>query len=392
VRILLGFEDNVYADFKVMYEGYIEDLRVSEERFELQLNDKRKLLSRTIPTNTFNTTDYPSLHADNVDKTIPLCYGDLRNVPVICVNDAASAATYTFKICDTTHHPIKSIDAVYVEGGTARTSVAWAGTSLTNATFTLTSSQYKQDGDDVTVDLEGYASGGTLIENGLEVIRDILENYYSRPYTSLFYNTTAWASAESVAASIGYFIEEPKEGWKAIEEVCASLAGNFIVQDDGLYNFRSYDSTRPVDQTIEFEELLGDLEVFYNTNEVLSSVRVGYNRDWEAGTFREYLYNTDEATIADRFKAYNERKFETLLKSSTSAATFASAIMEISGDVRPILRVKTKMQSIDRELSDMVNVEYRTRNRAFTGVMSCEVIGKLVDLDNMTVELTLRKT
>ena len=391
VRILLGFEDNAYADFKTMYEGYLENLRVTEDRVELRLNDKRKLLSRTVPVNVFNKTDYPNLHDDDVDKPIPLAYGDLRGIPVTCVNRGASAASYTFKICDTTYRAITAIDAVYVEGGTARTSVKWSGTSLTDATFALTVGVYKYASDEVFADIQGYASGGTLLENGLEVIRDVLANHYNRPYTSTFYNTTGWGSAESVAASIAILIEEPTEGWKVIEDICASLAGNFIVQDDGLYNFRAYDSARAVDQTIEHEELLGPLEVLYDTEEVLSSVRVGYDRHWGDGEFREYLYNSTESIIADRFKAYNERTFETLLKSSTSAATFAATIMEISGGARPILRARTKLQSIDRELSDMVNVEYRTRNRAFTGTMSCEVIGKTVDLDAMIVELTLRK-
>lgn len=391
VRILLGFEDNAYADFKTMYEGYIEHLRLAEERFELDINDKRKRLSRTLPVNVFDATTYPDLSADDVNKPIPLAYGDLRNVPVKCTNPGLSAGPWTFKICDTTFHPIKSIDAVYVWGGTARTSVGWSGTSLTSASFSLTAGVFSAN-DEVFVDLQGYASGGTLIENGLEVLRDILANHFSYAYTSVFYNTSAWASAEAAAANIGILIEDPTEGWKVIEDISNTLAGNFIIQDDGRFTFRSYDASRPVDQVIAYHELLRDLEVVYDTTEILSSCRVLYNRDWDEEEFQEYLYNATEAVISDKFKAYNERSFETLLTASSSAQSFASAIMAISGDVRPILRALTGMQSIDRELSDMVNVDYRKKNRAFVGVMSCEVIGKTVDLDNMTVELTLRKT
>jgi len=391
VRILLGFEDNTYADFKTMYEGYLENLQLTEEIFELDVNDKRKQLSRKLPTEVFNTTTYPDLKAKNADKPIPLGYGTILNALVICTNEDGSTP-WSFKICDTTNHPIKSIDAVYVEGGTARTLVSVSSSDLSTATFTLTAGTYTAGSDTVTVDYKGYTTGGTLISNGVDIIRDILVNYFSKPYTNTFFNTTAWGSARTIAADIGIHIDEPKEGWEIIEDISYSLGGNFIVQDDGLFTFRSYDSGRGVDQTIKYWELLQDLAVAYDTDEVLTSCRIGYNKDWAENTYTHLLYNTSESIIADKFKTYRERTFDTLLTASGSATTFAENIMAISDDVRPILTVRTKMQSIDREISDMVNVEYKLENRDFVGTMSCEVIGKSVNLDDMTVELTLRKT
>lgn len=389
-RILLGFEDNTYAEFKTMYEGYVENLRLGEGTIDFEINDKRKALSRKIPTGVFDTTTYSDLDPDNANKPIPLAYGSLKNVPVICTNENGSSP-FTFKLCDTTYHSANTISAVYVEGSTARTSVTWSGTSLTNATFQLTAGTYTA-GDMVTCDFEGCSSGGTLIANGLDIIRDILSNYYNTPHTSTFYNLTAWASAQTTAAEVAIFINEPTEGWQIIEDVSYSLNGNFIVQDDGLYTFRAYDSTRTVDQTIRYFELLGELEVAYDTSEVLTSCRIGYNKDWTEGTYTEYLYNSTETIIQSKFKFYREKTFETLLTASGSAATYGANIMAISDDVRPILKAKTKMQSVDRELSDMVNVEYQLKNRSFVGTMSCEVIGKAVNLDDMTVDLTLRKT
>ena len=392
IRILLGFEDNAYTDFKTLYEGYIENLRLSEDVFEIEANDKRKALSRKLPTAVFDTTTYPNLKGENAGKPIPLGYGSIKNAPVICVNENGTTP-WTFKICDTTHRAITSVDAVYVKGGTARTSVAWSGTSLTLATFQLTAGVYTALKDEVTVDFQGYASGGTLITNGLEIVRDILTNHFARPYTATFYNTTAWDSAETVAADVAIFVNEVDEGWKIIEEISYSLHGNFIVQDDGKFTFRAYDAARAVDQTVYYWELLDQLlEVGYNIDEVLSSCRVGYAKDWAEKSFTTLVHNTEEVAVVDKFKFYREKTFDTLLTANGSAETFAAAIMAISADVRPIFRAKTKMQSIDRELSDMVNVQYKPENRAFVGWMSAEVIGKTVDLDAMTVELTLRKT
>lgn len=389
VRILLGFEDNAYADFKTMYEGYIENLRMNEDIFEIEANDKRKALSRKIPTAVFDTTTYPNLDPKNANKPIPLLYGACDNVIVICTNEEESSpASYSFKICDTTDRAITAIDTVRVNGVV----LSAATISLTAGTFTLSTANYAP-GKTVTADIRGYASGGTLISNGLEILRDILANQLSRPYGTTFYNTTAWASAESVAANIAIFIADAVEGWKVIEDISYSLHGNFIVQDDGKFTFRTYDATRPIDQTIAYWELLDDIfEVAYNTDEVLTSCRIGYDKNWDENIFTDLIHNPDEATIADKFKFYRERSFETLLTASGSATTFAEAIMAISDDVRPIFRARTKMQSIDRELSDLVSIEYKPENRDFLGWMTAEVIGKTVDLDAMTVELTLRKT
>lgn len=389
VRILFGFEDNAYADFKTMYEGYIENLRMNEDIFEIEANDKRKALSRKIPTAVFDTTTYPNLDPNNANKPIPLLYGACDNVPVICTNEEESSpASYSFKICDTTDRAITAIDTVRVNGVV----LSAATISLTAGTFTLSTTNY-EPGKTVTADIRGYASGGTLISNGLEILRDILTNHFSRPYGATFYNTTAWASAESVAANIAIFIADAVEGWKIIEEISYSLHGNFIVQDDGKFTFRTYDATRPIDQTIAYWELLDDIfEVAYNTDEVLISCRIGYDKNWDENIFTDLVHNPDETTIADKFKFYRKRSFETLLTASGSATTFAEAIMAISDDVRPIFKAKTKMQSIDRELSDFVSIEYKPKNRDFLGWMTAEVIGKTVDLDAMTVELTLRKT
>ena len=389
VRVLLGFEDNTYADMKTLYEGYLENVRVSEDVLELQVNDKRKALSRKVPPNVFDMTTYPNLKAENANKPIPLGYGVIKNAPVICTNENGTTP-WTFKIVDTTHRGITAIDAVYVEGGTARTSVVWDAGNLAAATFALTAGTYTATKDKVTVDFQGYASGGVLISNGLEIMRDILSTYYAKSYSGVFYNTTAWGSAEAVAADIGLLVHEPTEGWKLIEEISYSLRGNFIVQDDGLFTFRAFDSTRATAQSIAYTELLGDLEVAYNTDELLSSCRVGHTKDWEKKTHTELLYTTGEAEIAEEYKLYRERTFETLLTAAGSAGTFAAGIMEIAGAARGLFRVRTKLQSVDREISDIITVAYRGPNRAFVGTVNAEVIGKTVDLDAMEVELQCR--
>ena len=389
VRILLGFEDNAYTDFKTLYEGYIDNVRTSETVFEIEARDKRKALSRKIPTSVFDTTTYPNLNSANANKPIPLVYGACDNIPVICTNEEESSpSSWSFKVCDVTNRSIKAIDAVRVNG----VATSAATVDLSAGTFTLAADDF-ESGKMVTADVQGYVSGASLISNGLEILRDILSNHFSKTYGSTFYNTTAWASAESAAADIAIFINEPMEGWKVIEDISFSLHGNFIVQDDGKFTFRTYDSTRALDQTIYYWELLDQLlEVDDRMDEVLSSCRIGYDKNWDEDTYTELIYDDDEATIADTFKFYRERTFDTLLTASGSATTFAESIMAIADGVRPIFRARTKMQSIDREISDMVRVEYKPKNRDFIGWMTAEVIGKTVNLDDMVIDLTLRKT
>lgn len=387
-RILVGFDELGYADFEKAFTGYIEGVRIGPENMEAQLIDRRKSLSKKIPDAVFDQTTYPNLKDENVGKTIPVGYGVMLDVPAVCTNEEESSpSTYAFKLFDMRYHDaINEITAVYVDGA----EVTPDSTDLVNATFELLDADY-DPGDTVTVDCKGYEDmTGALIENALDIIKDLLTIYFPIYYTATYFNTSEWETAEALAPDINLFVEKPTEIIELIEEISTSVFGLFIIQDNGLYTYRIYDADREISQFISRDELLEVPVVEYDPTEVLTSTYVGYAKRWNEDD-SPYLHDTSqEQDIFERFKVKREETFDTLLTNSTDAQTFSDRVLALSGDVRRIFTIRTKWQTIQREIGDFVRVDVYRRKSAMLGVCKAEVIGIDKNFLDMEVILTCR--
>jgi hypothetical protein len=398
-RILVGFDDMGYSDFEKVFTGYVEDINITQESMQLSLVDKRKRMSRQIPYNLFTSTDYTNLNSTNEGKPIPLIWGVVKNVPAICLNeDEAAPSEYTFKLCDTEQHSISTLSTVYVTTSeTVKQSVSFSGTDKQAATFILSSGAYTA-GNIVTVDMTGYDDSvrrdgtGSPIETGLEVIKDILNNYLSYPYNANIFDTTEWTTAEADVRDIGMVIDNPTAIYTIIEQISNSLYGQFIVKDNGLFTFRRYNPSATYSQAIGKEEILNRTGITYSPKELVTSINVGHSKDWANNTY-QYIQDTDdESSIYSKYRVYRSKTFDSLLTDSTDAQLLADDIMEQSGIIRKTFPIVTKLQSALRETFDWI---YTDLTRANEGMLLdiksfVEVIVARKDFNNNTVTLTCR--
>jgi len=392
-RIKFGGDDLAYADYYELFTGYVEDFTIDSTRFNCRIVDERKKLARNLPVNVFDTTTYPNLKTRNAGKAIPLAYGEITNAPVICTNEeeAGPPVNYSFKICDTTNHSIKEITTVYVEG----VEKATAATSLVNATFDLANANYTA-GDDVTVDFKGYDDSvakdgsGTLIDNPLDIIEDLLEDYLDITYGADTFDTTEWAVAKAAAYNVALWIKKKKTIIACIEEMSLSVFGNFIVKGNGLYTFRLTDNIAAVKRTILRDEELTEPEAEYDSTEYLTSVVIGYDKDQDSGDYIEYTDSSRESDVYADYNTYREKEYETLLKDAADATALASTIMDEVEEIKPVFRVVSKTQAIDLEIMDNVSVQIDRKDSAWYGRNKCEVVGIGIDLDANRVDLSCR--
>ncbi len=385
IRILFGRFDFNYADFETVFAGTIDDFSLSPSINTVNVQDKRWALSRKIPINHFTSATYPNIKTHNVGKSIPLGYGVIGNAPVICTNEEG-AAPFSFKIVDTTDYAIKAIDQVYVDD----VSVTHGDEDLTNATFSLSAGVYSAR-DKVSVDFQGYETGGTLIDNGLDAIKDLMALFADVAFNSINYDTTEWNSAQTVVKDMCLFIEKEKSIIDIIGDICKSIPGSMVVQDDGLYTFKIRDPAKVPAGTIEVMELLEPLGVVYDSEEYLSSVLVQYNKDWKNNDYVTEIDTSQESAIFQLYKAYREKPFETLLVTEADAETFATTILDLAGTIEPIFTITTKTQNINLELEDVIDAELYIFSDGTYGTVRCEVIGIEKNLTNYTVTLTLRR-
>jgi hypothetical protein len=348
-RIKIGESTDVYADFKTLFDGRVSS--VPEVRFDevtVDAQDKRKFLSRGIPTSRYNQTDYPSLPDKYVGQNIPVAFGDLRNVPLTPID------TYQFKICDPLageYDGITSIDAVYVDGE----AVTPTATDLTNCTLTIDSADADREfSGNVTADITGYADGSGTITNGLKVLRELLRLYGDIEYISSNFNTSQWDGYETDAADIALFVED-EDLIDVIEQVALSMFGIFYVEPNGLYSFKKTENDRAIADTIGEDDIISEPYAEYDEENFLTSVRIDYDRDISEDEYLRLVYDDDEADIFLRYRQYRDKKYETLLTTSAAATDMAEEVMSISSAIPTYFPIRVPYDAYkDLEILDNV--------------------------------------
>lgn len=379
MRVLQGFDDDAYASFVRLATLMVERVTISRERAVFGVTDRRKGLSRSIPLNRFLLSTYPYLENRNVGAPIPLVWGAVKGMPVVCVNQKEVApADWDFVFADTTTHPVKELTAVYVNG-VAKTPSA---SSLANGTFSLLVTDYSA-GDVVTADVIGFESSGTAIINPADVIKDILVTFFGLTYGVTYYDTAEWAATTaSVGAmfpgGVGVLVDKVQEASKVIGDVCASTLMNLMSKDDGKYTLRMYDAGRSVSQALERDELLEVPTLEYDTDQLISSADVAYARQWYADTYSHLLDDTREADIFLVYGKYILGTFFTLLTTAADAQAFATAMLDLQGAAIRKFSLKLKLQPFDREVMDFITAYVSRASGGMLGFVTAEVLGKRV--------------
>lgn len=400
-RLRLGFDDSPFDEFRLVYKGFVENLVIGRDRMEVLVQDQRKTLQRSVGTSTFNTADHPDIDPDNVGKAIPLAYGVVRNIPCVVTNELEGGSpAWTVQLCDPIHD-IDAVTAVYVNG----TAVTPTDTSLTLATATLANGDFTA-GDDVTADITGYEDASTVvIDNALDVILDLITEYFDITFDGNFFDTVAWTAATALVDDVGLFVGDSTPVIDLIEQVSQSVFGSFLVTDDGRFSYSVFVDPGSSGVTLRLRELLDWSPVDYDPSEVLTSTEVGYHRDWDAGTFRRVRDVSQEAALFSVVTIRREGVFETLLTGAADAQSFSDTVLDLQGDVRPVTRVTTKLvaPALDVEVGDFINVELNRKAATIValggavpndstglGFFFCEVLGRTLNLSASELELELR--
>ena len=123
---------------------------------------------------------------------------------------------------------------------------------------------------------------------------------------------------------------------------------------------------------------------------MLTSARIGYDQDWKNKEHLIELYNDQESTIFDKFRIYREDEFLTLLNGQSAAQDFAATMFLFSADVGKPVTVVTKMQTVEREVGDFIDVWLDRALSTMLGKAKCEILGISKDGNAMTVRLECR--
>jgi hypothetical protein len=228
-------------------------------------------------------------------------------------------------------------------------------------------------------------------KNALDVIVEALVNNYGVTYSSNYFDLTSWAAAQALVPNVTIDIQPNKDmddipTNDLIENICGSVFGLFIIDSNNKYSFKIVDTTASASSTIYAIDILNNHSIDYDPTEVISSTKVGYNKNWEEGYTSPYtwLYDTlQEEAIFLKYKTYTQKEFFTLLI-DTSAQTiiqaFSNTVLAYSKDVHGIGSVDVPMKYYTINLGDIVNIEINRPNSTMLGTKKCEIISKRYNL------------
>jgi hypothetical protein len=235
-------------------------------------------------------------------------------------------------------------------------------------------------------------------KNALEAIREMLLDNYAIPYNSIFYDTTAWGTAEALVTNITIDIgpdktDKDRKLIEVIEDICASVFGIFIIDSDGKLSFKIIDNTTASIATIPDDDILNQHSIDYDPVEVISSSKVGYAKNWEASSQSTYTFYTDTSVEEEtyrQYKVYNQQEFPTLLTSEADAIIFSGTILAYTKDVHGIGTVSLPVKYVTYNIGDIVDIEINREGTTMLGTKKCEIISKNVSLTSGLVELGYR--
>ena len=232
----------------------------------------------------------------------------------------------------------------------------------------------------------------TTAANALDAIKDILVTYDNVQYTSDFFDTTAWAAATSAAENVTINMQEPGPINSIIQDICVSTFGFFFITPAGLYSFRFVDTSATAQTTFAKANIRDEHNINYDPTEVISSIRIGYDRDWvTTGTqYTYYTYDDEESDVFEKYKTYKERPIDTYLPTLSAATALATTVFDYSKDVHGIDTVRMPLSEYAIVVGDIVNVVVDRRNKTMLGTKACEIVGKTWQIDDLGIDFTVR--
>lgn len=229
--------------------------------------------------------------------------------------------------------------------------------------------------------------------NALDAIVEILIASYGVAYNATYFDLTAWAAARALVPVITIDMKEEGSTIDLIEEICGSVFGLFIVNPDNTYSFKIVDTSASALTTIVSADILNHHSYNYDPSEVISSVRVGYAKNWDVDYISPYTFVTDtseEAAVFLKYKTYNQKTFYTLLTSASAATAFGTTILNYAKDVHGIGDITVPMSYYIYEVADIVNVEIERETTTMLGTKKVELIAKRYNLREANITFGYR--
>lgn len=231
--------------------------------------------------------------------------------------------------------------------------------------------------------------------NAMTVIKEaIILAYPNVTYDDTYFDTVAWTLAATYAPNITVDMIDPMKATELIDAICASIFGIFFMTADGRYSFKVPLLDATCTSTIHNTDVIEIPTIEYNPSEVVSSVRVYCDIDYDldTGEFATVVEDTTRKTyVFSTYSIYNSKEMTTYLPGTTAATVFASTFLDYTMDVHGTFEITVPMVYYTLNVGDTTYVEMKLENdNDFIGTPKCEIIGKTYNFDYPSIKFQMR--
>jgi hypothetical protein len=226
--------------------------------------------------------------------------------------------------------------------------------------------------------------------NALEVIKQLLSTNYGYNFTDAYFDTTLWNEAQALAPNITLNYTNAEQVIRIIETICASIFGFFDITSEGLFTFRFIDINQIGKYIVYKRDIVNTIKVEYDPSQVVSSVSIGYNKNWTNNTYTYYENTTRESAVFGKYKVYLNKTFDTVLIDLADAEDLSETILDYVDSIHGIISVQLPMKYYDTNIGDIVNIEANRINTIMIGTKRAEVIGIDLNFNSYLITLKLR--
>jgi len=204
-----------------------------------------------------------------------------------------------------------------------------------------------------------------------------------------------WEEARGNVETVTINMQEPSASIDVIEDICASVFGLFYVDGDGKFSAKVIDPDDSITAMIPADDVLEPHEIVYEAQSLISSVRIGYGRNWLTSetsvSAYSYYTNTDrQASVYTIAKTYNQKDFKTFLPSLSAATAFATRVLDYADELHGEQTITVPLEYYAVGLGDQVGVEIDRGSQSMLGLKKCEVTSVEYLLDRPLMRLGLR--
>ena len=314
------------ADLVPLSSGYIDDYSLSLKEASINAMDKRKSGNIKIPVEVFSGTG----------NAIPLLYGTANTVEAFCTNPDDTTDPPVFRFCQAA----TSYESIQVEVSGVWTEKMPTAEDLGNGSFTLSVADGRNGGTPLKCRVQNAV--GYDIDNALDIIEHLQENYLSIPYLESFYNTAEWETAKAaISNDIGLYIKDHIELYEVIRQLQDGDIRGFRFEVDrfGKYTARIDDPDRATSFYISSEDIqdIDNLGYETDTDPLTARVIVNYFKDHMEGNYLSEINDDNAAYVKETYRLQPTQIYNTLLTTDTPAAARALWEAEKYKDVRKIV-------------------------------------------------------